>query len=51
MIPRLRLLAWEVTRACNLACRYCRAKSGPKPAPAELTHEEAMGVVAELPVL
>ena len=23
--PACRLIAWEVTRSCNLACRHCRA--------------------------
>ena len=23
--PTLRLVAWETTRRCNLACKHCRA--------------------------
>ena len=23
--PLCRLIAWEVTRSCNLACKHCRA--------------------------
>lgn len=23
--PACRLIAWEVTRSCNLACKHCRA--------------------------
>lgn len=25
MIPSLRLVFWETTKACNLTCRHCRA--------------------------
>ncbi|PIU53878.1 MAG: radical SAM/SPASM domain-containing protein, partial [Deltaproteobacteria bacterium CG07_land_8_20_14_0_80_60_11] len=35
--PPLRLLAWEVTRRCNLACLHCRAAAGAGPYPDELT--------------
>ena len=31
---------WEVTRACDLACRHCRAEAVPDPDPAELTTAE-----------
>ncbi|HWP63924.1 MAG TPA: TIGR04053 family radical SAM/SPASM domain-containing protein [Candidatus Binatia bacterium] len=30
------LVYWEVTRACALACRHCRAEAIPKPTPGEL---------------
>ncbi len=36
------LVFWESTRACNLACRHCRASAIPHPLPGELTHEEAL---------
>jgi len=39
------ILFWEVTRACPLACRHCRAVAQPRPHPQELTHEEAMHLV------
>ena len=32
---------WEVTRACDLACRHCRAEARPCPDRAELGPEEA----------
>ena len=35
------LVFWEVTRACALACKHCRAVAQPRPHPDELTHEEA----------
>lgn len=31
---------WEITRACDLACRHCRAEAVPDPDPAELTTAE-----------
>lgn len=45
------ILFWEVTRACALACRHCRAIAQPKAHPLELNHEEAMALtdkIAEL---
>lgn len=39
--PRCRLIAWEVTRSCNLACRHCRAEAHPEPYPGELNTAEA----------
>jgi len=35
-----RLIAWEVTRACMLACRHCRAAAQPAPDPDELSTRE-----------
>lgn len=40
-------LTWEVTLACNLRCRHCLSASG-RPAPGELSTEEALGVVDQL---
>jgi heme b synthase len=36
----LRLVAWEMTRACNLACVHCRAAACSEPSPEELTFKE-----------
>lgn len=36
----LRLVAWEVTRSCNLACIHCRAAAQNRPYPGELATEE-----------
>ncbi len=38
--PNLRLVAWEVTNACNLACKHCRAEANTNPSPDELSTEE-----------
>jgi radical SAM protein len=35
-----RRVYWEVTRACDLACRHCRAEAVPEPDPAELDAAE-----------
>lgn len=39
--PPLRMIAWEVTRACNLDCVHCRAAAFYEPPPGEWTTEEA----------
>lgn len=33
---------WEMTQACALACRHCRAEAMPLPHPNELTYEEGL---------
>jgi len=38
--PHLRLIAWEVTRCCNLHCRHCRAAAHNGPYEGELTTKE-----------
>ena len=35
-----RLIAWEVTRACPLACKHCRAAARPEAYPGELSTAE-----------
>ena len=47
-IPPLRLLAWEVTRRCNLACLHCRAAAGSGPYPDELTTDEGLTLLDDL---
>ncbi len=47
-IPALRLLAWEVTRRCNLACLHCRAAAGSGPYPGELTTDEGIKLLDDL---
>ena len=42
------ILFWEVTRACALACKHCRAIAQPKAHPEELNHEEALALVDEI---
>ncbi len=43
--PVLRLIAWEVTRSCNLACKHCRAEAHPEPYPGELSTAEARALI------
>ncbi len=50
-IPSLRLLAWEVTRRCNLACLHCRAAAGSGPYPGELTTAEGLALLDDLAAL
>lgn len=42
------IIFWEVTRACMLACKHCRAKAMRKRHPDELTTEEAFDVVDQI---
>jgi radical SAM protein len=39
---------WEVTRACALACRHCRAEAAPGPHPLELTFDEGAAFLRQL---
>ncbi len=39
------IVFWELTRACMLACKHCRAKAQKKRHPDELTTEEAFKVI------
>jgi radical SAM protein len=39
---------WETTRACDLACRHCRAEAIPTGDPAELKTEEGFALLDEL---
>ena len=47
--PKCRLVAWEVTRSCNLACKHCRAEAHPEPYPGELTNAEAKALIDTFP--
>ncbi len=42
------VVAWEVTRACPLACRHCRASAQQEPHPAELTFDEGCAFMDDL---
>lgn len=42
------LVFWEVTRACLLACRHCRAAAIPEPLPGELSTEEGTRLLESL---
>ncbi len=39
---------WEITRACGLACRHCRAAALPERNPAELSTEEGKALLGAL---
>src|SRR4030042_5824610 len=41
-------VAWEITRACALACVHCRAEAQPQRDPRELTTEEGFRLIDEL---
>ncbi|HXJ78890.1 MAG TPA: TIGR04053 family radical SAM/SPASM domain-containing protein [Candidatus Methylomirabilis sp.] len=43
-----RRVYWEVTRACDLACRHCRAEAAPAADPAELTAQEGQRLLRDL---
>jgi len=43
-----RLVAWEVTRACDLACLHCRAEAQPYADPRQLSTEEAFRLVDDI---
>ncbi|WP_035104206.1 heme b synthase [Desulfohalovibrio reitneri] len=47
--PACRLIAWEVTRACNLACKHCRAEACDMAYPGELSTEEAKALIDTFP--
>ena len=48
-VPDLRLIAWEVTRACNLACKHCRAEACAEPFPGELSTREGLELIDTFP--
>lgn len=41
------LIVWNFTKQCNLRCKHCYENAGPKPAPDELTTEEAKHAIDE----
>ncbi len=42
------LIYWEITQACDLACKHCRAEAIPNRHPLELTFDEAVNIVDEI---
>jgi AdoMet-dependent heme synthase len=42
------IVYWELTTACGLACRHCRATAMPDPAPGELTTEQAIALLDDV---
>jgi heme b synthase len=47
-IAELRLVAWEVTRQCNLSCLHCRASAEAGPYPDELSTEEGFILLEQI---
>lgn len=47
-VPFPRLVAWEVTRQCNLSCLHCRASAASGPYPDELTTGECLQVLDQI---
>src|SRR5512147_2028125 len=46
--PQLRMIAWELTRSCNLACVHCRASAAYGPYEGELSTQEVFGVMDDI---
>ena len=42
------IIYWELTTACALACRHCRASAQLEPPPGELTHDEAPRILDQV---
>jgi AdoMet-dependent heme synthase len=47
-VANLRLVAWEVTRTCNLACIHCRAAALDRPYENELNTKESFGLLDDI---
>ncbi|MDP2743921.1 MAG: 4Fe-4S cluster-binding domain-containing protein, partial [Dehalococcoidia bacterium] len=43
--PAPHLLAWEITRTCNLYCAHCRASAGRRHYDGELSTKECLALV------
>src|SRR5439155_24523383 len=42
------IVIWELTQACDLACRHCRAESRPYRSSTELTTEEGFRLMEQI---
>ena len=42
------IVIWEVTRACDLACKHCRAEANPRRHPDELTTAQALELIDQV---
>ena len=47
-VPPLRVLAWEVTRRCNLSCVHCRAGAEDQVYPGEMNTTQALDFLTDL---
>ncbi len=48
LTPRLHLVAWEITRSCNLFCAHCRGSAAPTSYSGELTTDECFRLVDQI---
>lgn len=48
LTPRLQVVAWEITRTCNLLCEHCRASAGNRVYADELSTQECFRVVDQI---
>ncbi len=46
--PKLQLIAWELTRSCNLFCAHCRGSAAPGSYSGELSTEECFHLIDEI---
>lgn len=44
----LRMVAWEITRCCNLACLHCRASAENGPYEGEFSTDQCMGLLEDI---
>jgi heme b synthase len=47
---KVRMIAWEVTRSCNLNCVHCRAAANCGPYPGELSTQKCFQLIDEIAV-
>ena len=45
---KVRIIAWEVTRSCNLNCAHCRAAASCGPYPGELSTDKCFKLIDEI---
>ena len=48
LTPRLQLVAWELTRSCNLFCAHCRGSASQSQFSGELSTEECFHLIDEI---
>jgi heme b synthase len=48
LIPKLHLVAWEITRSCNLYCAHCRGSASSTSYSGELTTDECFRLVDQI---
>ena len=48
IVPKLQLIAWEITRSCNLLCAHCRASSSHDHYEDELSTKECFHIIDEI---